>query len=84
MLFVAVGVLLVWKRGWWVFRKARGEQERSDKAEKHSDAKPRVEAMEKERAELPVNEQSQEVTGSQPEVEIAGIHNLHELHGETR
>lgn len=48
----------------------------------HGDAKPRVEAMEKERVELPVNEQSQEVAGSHPPAQIVGINDLHELDAE--
>lgn len=83
LLLVAIHVL-AWNKGWWFFRKKHAEQARFDKAELHDDAKPRVEAMGKERAELPVNERSLEVVGFQPQAEVAGIHDLHELYGEGR
>ncbi|KAH6644393.1 aspartic peptidase domain-containing protein [Boeremia exigua] len=83
-LFLVTILSCAWKKGWWFFRKKSSERDRFDKAELHDNAIPRVEAMEKERAELPANEQSLEVAGSHPHPDIEGIHGLHELHSETR
>ncbi|KAJ8112360.1 hypothetical protein OPT61_g5261 [Boeremia exigua] len=83
-LALIVLLIVAKKSGWWVFRKKSLEQDRFDKAELNDSAKPRVEAMEKERAELPVNEHRLEIAGSHPPPEIEGIHGVHELHSETR
>lgn len=81
-----LGLLVCWRTGLLFFRKLPPSTDPKvlDKAEMHGDAKPWVEAMGKERTELPVKEQCQEAPCQQFLSELEEIHSLYELDGQTR
>jgi hypothetical protein len=54
LVLVLIGLLVSWKKGWGFFRKKPSGPDLIEKPELHGEAIPRSEAMESERAELPV------------------------------
>jgi hypothetical protein len=52
LVFLVSGVLVSWKKRWGIFRKKLSAPDLKEKPELHGEPIPRVEAMEKERAEL--------------------------------
>lgn len=84
ILAIAMGLLfLSWKRMWWSFKKTgshNASELHYEKPELHHDAVPRVEAMEKERAELETKEPRHEMTSSDSHRQkITDLNELHEL-----
>jgi hypothetical protein len=81
-----VAIVLAWRKKWWIFamRQDSTTRYRYDKAELHANAIPRVEAMEKEKFELPVHEQTCEVDGEgRVQSSVQGLNEIHEVHGDS-
>jgi hypothetical protein len=75
IVLVGMGLLVSWRKGWGFFRKKVASRDNFEKSELHGNAKPRLEAMEKERAEL-----AGEVTVEAMEREMAELETVEPSH----
>jgi hypothetical protein len=94
---ISIGLLVSWKKGWGLFRKKLQVPDIVEKPELHGEPIPRVEAMEKERAELLANDTVEAMERDLAELEtiepsqeagcptspaVEGLDVLHELDAE--
>jgi hypothetical protein len=91
LLFLAMAMLMfAWRRKRWPFKGSSEAHDSDDtkdqysKGELHGHAVERVEAMEKERAELEAKEPLQEMNSTDiPATHSTGLHDLHELEADS-
>jgi len=81
LVLLVAGLLLCWKKQWLFFNKTPVTQEQFNKLELHGEDKPRVEAMEKERAEL--EDKSTVQVMERERVELQSVEPNHEISAPT-
>jgi hypothetical protein len=70
---IIIGLLISWKKIWGAFRNKSPMPDVMEKPELHGDPIPRVEAMEKERAELPANATAEAMERDPAELETVEL-----------